>query len=220
MNPLLAVAFVTPIWGFALHPPAALSSIAPEQVAQVRTAEVRVPPPDSTLVARTAHNDTMMDLTRGFQLAANLSMAVTAVFGAIQFGDEYGFHRDYYQTACATGDAVFNDYCGRTTPVAHLAAAGATAGLGATSFLISTQVDFDLAARRDGDWRTYEVTRWVELGMVAIQALGGFFIANAVRFGWANQQADFDVLQGFAIAHMAWGAATLGMETYNTALLF
>jgi hypothetical protein len=220
MNPLLALALATPVWGFTLQPPMALSSIAPRDVAQIRSVSSEPLPRAYDVDAETvAHNDTIMDLTRGFQLAATISMAVTAVFGAIQFGDEYGFHGDYSQTACANGNSVF-DYCGRTTPIPHITAVGATAGLGLAALVLTTQVNYDLAGRIDGDWRTYEITRWVGLGMMAVQAIGGFLIANSVRFGWADQQGDFDTLQALSIGHMAWGAATLALETYNTALLF
>jgi hypothetical protein len=220
MNPLLALALATPVWGFSLQPPMAVSSIAHAPIAQVRSVvRPELPPAIEMDAERIAHNDTMMDYTRGFHLAANIGMALTGALGITQFADEYGFHDEYSQTACATGDAVL-DYCGRSTPVPHLIAALGTAGLGMTSLIMSTQVDFDLAARRDGDWRTYETTRWIALGMTVVQALGGFFIANAVRFGWADEQGDFDTLQALAGAHAVWGVATLGVETYNTALLF
>jgi hypothetical protein len=223
MNPLLVLALATPMWGFSLAPPtlasvdaAPLASIDAATLAQLR--EVRPLTTESDL-AHVAHNNTMMDLTRGFQLAATAAMAVTGVLGFIQFGDEYGFHSRYEDTACATGNSVF-DYCGRSTPWVHLTSALTTAGLGLTSFIMSTQVDFDLAGRIDGDWRTYEVTRWVGLGMFVVQALAGFLIANSVRFGWANEQGDFQTLQALAAGHMVWGAATLALETYNTILLF
>lgn len=221
MNPLLALALATPIWGFSLQPPMAVSSIAPAPSAQVRTV-VEAPFPRSTTqmdLERVAQQETMMDLTRGFQLAATVAMAVTTGLGLTQFADEYGLHDEYSQTACATGDAVLSD-CGGSTPVAHLVSALGTAGLGLTSFILSTQVDYDYASRRDGDWRTYETTRWVGLGMFVVQALGGFLLANSVRFGWADEQGDFDTLQALAGAHAVWGVASLGVETFNTALLF
>jgi hypothetical protein len=168
---------------------------------------------------RDPHAETMMDLARGFQLSATLAMAVTGALGIVQFADEYGLHADYSQTACATGEAVL-DYCGGSTPTAHLVSALGTAGLGLTSFILSTQVDYDYASRRDGDWRTYETTRWLGVGMFVVQPLGGFILANSVRFGWADEQGDFDTLQALAGAHAVWGIATLGVETYNTALLF
>jgi hypothetical protein len=220
MNPLLALALSTPIWGFSLQPPMAVSSVSPAPIAQVRTIAEPLPSSAAAMdVERIAANESMMDLARGFQLTATVAMAVTGVFGLIQFGDEYGFHGDYSETACASGDPVF-DYCGRSTPVPHLVSALGTAGLGLTSFILSTQVDYDLAARHDGDWRTYETTRWIGLGMFLVQAAGGFLLANSVRFGWADEQGDFDTLQALAGAHAVWGIATLGLETFNTALLF
>jgi hypothetical protein len=218
MHPLVALALSTPIWGLSLHAPMALASVAPPPIAQVEDVEAPVIPADA-FAHGAAYDRTTMDLTRAFQLGATVAMAGTNVLGLIQFGDEYGFHRDLTDTACATHDAVLDD-CGQATPVAHLVAAGGTAGLGVAAFVFSTQIDYDVASRFDGDWRTYEVTRWLGLGMNALQAVFGFFLANAIRFGWADPQRDFDVLQGFAIGHAALGIATLGVETYNTALLF
>lgn len=228
MNPLVALAIralvsSTPIWGFALQPPAVVPSVVPDPRAQVRTSvlvdDEHVPTLDEEQLRAERHNATMMDWTRAMSLSAVGTFAVTAVLGAIQFADEYGFHGSLAQTACATGEHVLDD-CGRATPWPHLVAVGATAGLGLTTLVLSTQVDYERAARRDGDWRTYEVTRWIGLGMFAVQAVGGFLLANALRFGWADEQRDFETLQALAGAHLAWGAATIGLEAYNTAILF
>lgn len=209
----------TSIWGFTLQPPASISTITAPQLPQVRAGMPALTLEDEHRAAEVARNNTIMDWTRGMELAGTISLAVTAVFGAIQFGDEYGFHGDYSQTACANGDPVF-DYCGRSTPVPHLTAAGVAAATGLTAFILSTQVNFDLAAAIDGDWRTFEVTRWVGLGMTVAQAILGFFVANSIRFGWLNEVNDFDTLQGLAAGHLALGVATLALETYNTILLF
>lgn len=216
---LAALLVATPIWGFALRPPTAIPTSLPilELTAQLRAAEV-----DDEVArerAAEAHNLEMMDWTRGFSVASVVAFAAAGVLGFIQLADEYGFHSDPSQTACATGNAVL-DYCGEPTPWAHLIAVGATAGLGLTTFAFTTQVDFERAARRDGDWRIYEVTRWVGLAMFIVQGLGGFLIANSIRFGWADEQRDFETLQALAIAHMAWGTATMGLEVYNTAIMF
>lgn len=219
MHTLAAWMLATPIWGFALQVPLASPSILPEQVAQVRTTEVQLEtrPSPSTFDAE-AHNRTMMDWTRVLNGATTVALTVTGVLGFIQFGDEYGFHSDYTNTACANGDAVLG-YCGEETPWAHLLGAATGASLLISSFGVSTAVNFDRAARVDSDWRIYEVTRWVALGMGVLQGLAGFLIANAVRFDWADQQNDFDVLQGLAIGHMTLGVATLGMNAINSALI-
>ena len=72
----------------------------------------------------------------------------------------------------------------------------------------------------------------VVISLFAIEAIewvapdpGGFDAllltsANAVRFGWANPQHDFTTLEGFALGHMCLGAAILGLETFNSILLF
>ncbi|MDQ3032017.1 MAG: hypothetical protein M3Y87_06345 [Myxococcota bacterium] len=222
MNTLVALALSTPIWGFSLQPPTAAPSIVPQHAAQVSIAIDDELSRDAELeasAAAAATDTTMMDWTRNMSLASVAAMAVAAGLGLTQFADEYGFHGAQSRTACANGDAVFSD-CGDETPWPHVLAVGATAGLGLTTFVLSTQVDYEAAARRDGDWRIYEVTRWVGLGMFVVQAAGGFLLANAVRFGWADEQRDFGTLQALAAGHMAWGVATLGLETYNTAIMF
>lgn len=221
MNSIVALALSTPIWGFSLQPPMAEApAILPAHAAQMSVALDGELAHEAELDASAeSRNATMMDWTRNVSLGTVAVFAVAGTLGFIQFADEYGFHGDPSQTACANGDAVFSD-CGEATPWPHLLAVGATAGLGLTTFVLSTQVDYERAARRDADWRTYEVTRWVGLGMFAAQAAGGFLLANATRFGWADEQRDFDTLQALAGAHMAWGTATLGMEVYNTAIMF
>lgn len=204
----------TPIWGFALHPAAsspAIDGATLSATSQVRRIAGRDVAP--------AYDATMMEWTRAMSLASVVAFAGAGVFGAIQFADEYGFHGTPGETACATGDNVLDD-CGAATPWPHLVAVGTTAGLGLATLVLSTQVDFDEAARIDGDWRIYEVTRWIGLGMFVVQAAGGFLLANAVRWGWADEQRDFETLQALAGAHLGWGAATLGLEVYNTAILF
>lgn len=225
MSTLVALALATPVWGFALAapPPASPAIFPPAQVAQVETTvDLPVEYDYETVESATfaeRHASTMMDWTRGVNLATTLALAVTGVLGAIQFHDEYGFHDAYDQTACARGDAVL-DACGEQTPWAHALAAGTSASLLISSFGLSTAVDFDIAARRDGDWRVYETTRWIALGMGALQAVAGFFLANSVRFGWLDEQQDFQTMQALAAGHMALGAATLAVSTANTILVF
>ena len=205
----------TPIWGLALRPSASSPAIdvvtAPAATSQLRPITGRDVAP--------AYDTSLMEWTRAMSLASVVAFAGAGVFGAIQFADEYGFHGTRDETACATGDNVLDD-CGAATPWPHLLAVGATAGLGLTTLVLSTQVDYDEAARLDADWRTYEVTRWIGLGMFVVQAAGGFLLANAIRWGWADEQRDFETLQALAGAHLGWGAATLGLEIYNTAILF
>jgi hypothetical protein len=215
MGPLLAVVLATPIWGLALQPPT-LDAIDVAPLAQIRDV---VTPTSEAPRLTPPFDHTLVDLTRAFQVGSTVAMAMTAMLGAIQFGDEYGFHARQQDTRCAHGDAVLAS-CGTSPPAAHLGFALGTAALGLTAFVLTTQVDFEAMAREDGDWRVYEVTRWVGLGMFVVQALGGFLIANAVQFGWANPQSDFTTLQGLAAAHMVWGIATLGLETANTILAF
>lgn len=226
MDALVALALSTPIWGFALQPPVAVPSVVPEQVAQVRTVVVDEEIPAGyeydVDVRADAHNDAMMNWTRGLQVSTTVAMLITGALGIVQFYDEYGFHDEYSETACARGrgNAVF-DYCGDSTPTPHLigAAGSATALLG--TIIFSTQVDYDLAARRDGDWRTYEVTRWIALALGLAQGLAGALLANWEKLEDPTEYANsFDLRQGFAVAHMALGVANVGMNVANSILIF
>ena len=221
MNPLAIIALATPLWGFQLAPPAMPSGLLDVVPADYGDAHGVVA--DGLTIEEEEHaeaqNRTMMDWTRGMSAASTAALALTGILGFVQFGDEYGFHAHYADTACAQGTPVLHT-CGGETPWVHASAAGTTALLSTATLILSTQVDFDRAARMDSDWRIYEVTRWVQFGMLLVQALGGFLLANSVRFGWANEASDFGTLQGFATAHMIWGAATLGLQAANTILLF
>ena len=224
MNTLVALALSTPIWGFSLQPPvAAAPDIMPEQAAQVRTVVVEEEILSSSADAwAESHNAAMMNWTRAFQVSTTFAFAITGALGFIQFHDEYGFHDEYSETACGMGqlgDPIL-DYCGEATPWPHLISAGATASALLGTVMLSTAVDFDRAARRDGDWRTFETTRWIALALGVLQAGAGAFLANAERADWLTYENDFDVMQGLAITHMVLGAANVGMNLYNSILLF
>lgn len=223
MNTLIALALATPVWGFALQPPVlAGPSVLPEHAAQYEaTGELEVETDRRMADARHAEhvNATAMDWTRGLNVATSLALAITGTLGLIQFGDEYGFNDRYGETACANGDAVLND-CGDETPWEHAVAAGTSAVLLVSTIVVSTLIDYDTAVLRDGDWRTYEVTRWLALALTGLQAIGGFLLANAVDFGWADEQEDFETLQAFAGAHLALGVTALAVNVANSILLF
>jgi hypothetical protein len=232
MQTLIAFAIATPVWGFALEAPILAGPVLlPQQLAQV---EIETPPPElyvpedysglegvpeTRLSEAERHTVTMMDWTRGLTVATSAAMLVTAVLGAIQFSDEYGFHDEWIDTPCARGDTIFG-WCGSETPWAHAIGAVTSAGLLISAFVVSTQIDYEIATRRDGDYRTYQTTRWIALGMGALQALAGFLLANSVRWDWLDERQDFDTLQGLAIGHMLFGLATFGMNTANAILLF
>lgn len=222
MASIAALLVATPIWGFALQPPRldqpyaahafgielAVPSAAPALVAEVARAQ----PEDHLWLEK-------MQWSRGIVFSTAAAMAVTLVLGAIQFADEYGFHDSYYDTPCAQGSAVL-DRCGEEVPWQHAVAAGVSAGGVIFATLKSFFIDFDDMARVDADWLVYERTRWVVLGMVALQAIAGVLVSNAVRFGWADPVQDFDTLRGLAIGHLALGAATFGVQVANSVLLF
>ena len=223
MGPLVALALATPMWGLALTPPVlAAPSIGPAPIAQLggmEDLEAEVERQVQEAQHAEAFAATVMDWTHGLQVATTVALAVTGTLGVIQFSDEYGFHERWTQTACATGNAVLDD-CGDETPWEHALAAGTSALLLTSTIIASLMVDYDTAVLRDGDWRTYEVTRWIALGLTLLQATGGFLLANAVDFGWADEQEDFATLQAFAGAHMALGITALGANLVDSILLF
>lgn len=224
MNPLAALLLATPVWGFSLTPPVlAAPDLDLDTAAQVRTvvAETEVTMSSPADIAAEARNNHIMNWNRALQVSTTLAMAVTGALGFVQFHDEYGFHDEYSETNCGRGqgDPVFA-YCGESTPVPHLIGAATSAVGLISSVAVSTQVDFDRAARRDSDWRIYETTRWVALGLGLAQAVGGALLANAQRAGVLSYEDDFDLMQGVAVAHMALGAANVGMNLANSILLF
>jgi hypothetical protein len=223
MDTLFALALSTPIWGFSLQPPVmAAPDVAAAQVAQVEVVEAEVPPDLRVDRWQESHNASMMNWTRAFQISTTIAMAATGALGFIQFHDEYGFHDDYVDTQCglgAQGDPIL-DYCGEETPWPHLIGAGARGAAVLGSLFVATAGDFDRASRRDADWRVFEVTRWVALGLGVLQGAAGALLANAQRAGWLTYEDDFDLMQGLAITHMALGAANVGMNLANTILIF
>ncbi len=220
MGPLFALALGTPVWGFALAPPVALPSFVAADLGQIHMAPLDQPfriEPEADLDAM-ARARTMMDAIRGAQIATNLGMAATFVLGTIAFADRYGFAPDAASTACATGSSVLH-YCEGTTPVANLVAAGATGAFALTIFVLWTETDLALAEQLDGDLRLYAITRVLARVMNAVGAVVGLLLWNAVDLGWANEERDFGVLQGVGAALVSWNAATLVLETANTALV-
>lgn len=226
MLTLAALALSTPVWGFALQPPMAISSIAPTQIADVRALPYEepfgrrtVPEPEADDDPRFAETRTMMDLIRGFQVATNVGLATTFTLGVIAFSDRYGLNSDVSQTACAQGTTVLG-YCEGDTPVANIVSASVTGAFALTSFVLWTQTDTELAMRLDRDWSTYALTRIIARGMNIVGAIWGLLLWSATDIGWANEQQDFDTLQALWIAHTGWQSATLALETVNTALVF
>ncbi len=223
MSTLLAtLALSTPVWGFALQPPSlAVPSLLPETLAQVESVEAADAERPPTVSDRwlESHTTAMVNWTRALQLSATAATAAAGGVGFIQFGDEYGFNGSYEQTACANGTGVFN-FCGEETPWAHALAAGTAASLLISAYAVSHAVPGDIAARRDGDWRTFETLRNVGLALALLQGVAGFFLANSTRFGWLDAQEDFDTMQALALGHMGLGLGVLGVSVANTILIF
>jgi hypothetical protein len=221
MGPFAALALATPIWGFALLPPTPLATYAPAQVAQQQT-----PPDDEPFVLQSdaeaeaiAHTRMQMDVIRGVEVATNVAMAVAFALATIAFTDRWGFYDSQDQTPCARGTTLLG-YCANDVPIANLAAAGTSAALSVTNFLFWWTTDIPLAERIDAEWHAFGVIRILARVMNVIGAIAGILIWDAVEWGWADEQADFHTLQALAIGHMAWGAATLAVETAATVVAF
>ncbi len=137
---------------------------------------------------------------------------------AITFADRYGFHGERSSTACVTGRQVL-DSCGGGMPAPYLVAAGVTGGLGLATFVAWLQLDAGIAEELDPDLGIYAVTRLVARLMNAAGAVFGVLLSNAVDFGPADAQRDFDVLQVLGAVHLGWSVATLGLETASTVLV-
>lgn len=230
MSSLAALALATPVFGLALVPPAyAAPDLAPEvslQLAQAsettqRAAEEAI---DPALREQLATRRTMADWMTGLGIAAFGGMVITNVLGAIHFHDQYGFSSAWEGTPCARGSAVMQEYC-EGTVVPHAIAASTAATLYIGSSLLGWFMPDPLHARDQpgpyGDRiRLHRTLRWVTSALVIGQALLGMFISNADWFG-LDQRQDFQVLQGFAIAHLTLGMASLAsLAIQGSVMLF
>jgi hypothetical protein len=157
-----------------------------------------------------------MALYGALHLATWISMAATAVLGAIQLYDDYGFTASENDTPCARNEAVFG-FCGDDAPIPHMIGAGLTAALYTTTFIVGFTIPDPMGVEdsntREGNrWRAHEVLRWLHLASLGLQATMGVITAHA--------GLDFETRQGFAWAHLGLAVSTFSLFTADGVLLF
>jgi hypothetical protein len=232
MEHLLWFALSTPVWGFALQPPVP-ASLAPDgEAARPALAQVVAPslaPEDPfalEVVDPVGRRQTLMDASLGLQVATTVVSLTGAILASAHYGDNYGGHDEYMQTACARQqNAAMPDLCAGEAPWPQILAESVSSSLSLTTTILSafvprTESISSADASRQDRFRIFEATRWVGLGMHAVQLLAGILITNAVGFGWADQAKDFDTLNGLHAAHLAFSYATTAVDAMNAVLLF
>lgn len=181
-------------------------------VEPVAEAEVDIAPPatepDGALAAQLRAREEMATIHRAFGVATWLSMAVTAVFGWIQFADEYGFHGSEADTACANQTAVFNDFC-TGVPWVHAISGFTTAALYFTTAGLSLAMPAPLEASEDVE--IHKTLRWFHLATMLATAVFGVVTANV--------EADFETRQALALVHQGLGVTTFGLLTAAAAVV-
>lgn len=163
---------------------------------------------EARIAAQLQQRAQIVPIHRAFGVATWASMAVTAVLGWIQFADEYGFHGNQSETACANGNAVMQDFC-VGTPWPHAIAGFTTAALYFTTAGLSLAMGSPV--ERSPDVELHATLRWVHLvGMILV---AGFGIVTA------NVDADFETRQALAITHQSLAVATFGVLTAAAAVV-
>ncbi len=145
---------------------------------------------------------------RAFGIATWASMAVTAVLGWIQFADEYGFHSNENETACANGNAVMQDFC-TGVPWPHAIAGGTTAALYFTTAGLSLAMPAPLEP--SADLEIHKTLRWIHLATMIATAVFGAVTANI--------ETDFGTRQALAIVHQGLAVTTFGLLTAAAAVI-
>lgn len=191
--------------------PTVSEQIAPEAVAgeSVEGDSVLLEPAEpSALAQQLQAREELATIHRVFGIATWASMAATAVLGWIQFADEYGFHGNENDTACANGTAVFNDFC-TGVPWAHAIAGFTTAALYFTTAGISLAMPAPLEVSADVE--LHKTLRWVHLATMVATAVFGVVTANI--------DADFETRQALALVHQGLGVTTFGLLTAAAAVV-
>jgi len=231
MEHLMWFALSTPLWGFALQAPVAapLASLPETPLSLEVNVDGALAPPLAMALEVSdpvSRRQSLTDASLGLQLATAVVTLTGSILASAHYGDNYGGHDVYSQTACARqSGAAMPDLCAGEAPWPQLLAESLGSSLSLTTTLVSafvpqTESVSSADAARQDRFRLFETTRWVGLGMHIVQLLGGILITNAVGFGWADQVKDFDALNGLHAAHVAFSYATTAVDTMNAILLF
>ena len=145
----------------------------------------------------------------GLQKSWNTAVPFShAVFGWIQFADEYGFHGNQSETACANGNAVMQDFC-VGTPWPHAIAGFTTAALYFTTAGLSLAMPAPLEASEDVE--IHKTLRWFHLATMLATAVFGVVTANI--------ETDFQTRQALSLVHQGLGVTTFGLLTAAAAVV-
>lgn len=146
---------------------------------------------------------------RAFGIATWIAMAATAVLGVISFADNFGFHGNQADTACAHGSAVFQDFCYPNTPWPHAIAGITTTALYATTATLSFFMPEPLPPGADVE--LHKTLRWFHLSAMVATLLFGFITANI--------QTDFGTREVLAGVHEGLAVTTFGLLSAAAAVV-
>lgn len=200
---------------------AAAQDLAPEQVA------LQAETPSESSAAPAADEESEEDRVFAAQAAerqrlrpwhilfGNLTWAasnMSTLFGYIQFSDRFGFTGNPASAGCASGGAIFGEYCAPgSVPVPHaVAVTSLTVFYGAAFSIAAVMPDpFDVGSGNN-DLATritiHRALRWTSLAILVVQIVLGAISAN-VDFG------DFAAERAMAATHLALGTVSYAVIT-------
>ena len=226
MGSLTALLLATPIFGFALQPPALEASlhVPTHTVAALRATESSESEGGSQAeyVAETKRRNSIASIHRTFGIATWASMTLTVAAGAIAYYNLYGVGAGIGDNPCVSGNAVGGDWgCSGMRTIKNTLAFTTTA-LYATTFTLSLMMpDPDNLSEGKGEFastlRLHKTLRWVHFSGMVAQALLGIVIANGML--GLDRANNYSTLQALATAHMGIGLVTWGAMTWAGALM-
>lgn len=229
MGSLTALLVATPIFGLSLQLDVNPALDLSVQTLPAIEASVEVGAGEeheesgSSYADQMRRRNSLADLHRPFGIATWGAMTVTTVLGVIQYYNLYGFFADQGSNPCVEGSAIFGQGQCSGTPVLHLAAAGVTTGLYATTFTLALMMpDPDNLSEGPGEFastlRLHKFLRWIHFGGMLAQVVLGVLVANPDLIG-LNRANDYGTLQALATVHLASGLISYGALTWAGALM-
>lgn len=236
METLTALLLATPIFGFALTPPAPLAAPPATLVAQV--ADMSADEAEESVVEEAAADTTaeapalsddeyraqvrerarLSKLHRALGLASWGATLVSVVAGVVQYRNLYGGFADQGSNPCVEGTAwLGQDQCSGT-PWFHLLPSVAAGALYWTTFAYSLIMpDPDNASEGNSQYaknvRMHKLLRWIHVGGMAMQTVVGAFIANPHLIGM-DRANDYGTLQALSTVHLGVGLVTFAALTW------
>ncbi len=243
MGTLTALLLATPVFGFALTPPADLTpmSLSAPSAAQVEAfAAPASTAAASAVVSMAAEGETqsqeqyvaalrkrakLAKIHRTLGIATWGATLLATVSGTVSYHNLYGFPftTELADTPCVQGDAWFGQKTCYGPPLGH-AILGFTAG----SFyftelgLAIAMPDPDDASSGDSQYartlRMHKLLRWVHLAGMVTQMVLGVVIANPGLTG-LDRANDYGTLKALAGLHLGSGYVTLGALTWAGSIM-